>query len=207
GIGEVEYRNAALIPALHHDVAAGDGNQVAVVRDAVFDRRLRRRQLVVTLERQGALGVDGEDRVRAPFRLVGCSAAWCHAAAPLVGENHFACVVVERRRVPVGEVRVRCGRDAYRVYGILDVEQQAVPGARTTGYADCGINRDVVALIGAEAHAARAHRGQEVRIHVPLDTGPELRAVGSDGRVRARVTLHDDVEHLVHECSGRRRRG
>ena len=38
GVGPVEHRDAALVPRLHHDVAAGNRDQRAVVRDAVLQR-------------------------------------------------------------------------------------------------------------------------------------------------------------------------
>ena len=84
----------------------GTGNQRAVVRDAVLRVGLRRRHLVVAAEHQ-LLVDDVEDRVGAPVRQIGRAAARPRAAAPLVGEDDLRAVVVERGRVPVGEVLVR----------------------------------------------------------------------------------------------------
>src|SRR2546430_4795211 len=52
-----------ILPALSHDVAAGNRDERAVMGDAVLVRSLRRRQLVVALERHRRAR-DGEDRVR-----------------------------------------------------------------------------------------------------------------------------------------------
>ena len=57
-VGEVPHRDAAHVPGLHHDVAALDRHQGAVVRDAVLRPRLgiagvvHPRDLVVALERE-----------------------------------------------------------------------------------------------------------------------------------------------------------
>ena len=68
------------------------------------------------------------------------------AAAPFVGEEHLRAVVVERGRVPVGEVRVGHRIETHRVDRIADVEQQAVAFTRAAGQAECRVDRDVVAL-------------------------------------------------------------
>ena len=128
-IGPVEYRDPALIPRLHHDVAAGDRDERAVVRDAVLVRGLRREHLVVALERHPAIG-DGENRIGAPLRFVVVAALRLPAAAPLVREEQLRAVVVERGGVPVGEVRVGHRADAARMCWIADVEQQSVAAAR-----------------------------------------------------------------------------
>ena len=94
-----------------------------------------------------------EDRVGAPLRRIGRAALRLAAAAPLVGEQHLGAVVVERRRVPVREVRVGDGGDAHGMRGIADVEQQAVALARAAGEADRRIDRDVVALRRARTRA------------------------------------------------------
>src|SRR5439155_27374784 len=90
-----------------------------------------------------------------PLRLVGHTAAGLETAAPLVGEENLRPVVIERGRVPEGEVGVRHGADALGVRGIADVEQQAVPAARAARQTNRGIDRDIVALprpgIGIEA--------------------------------------------------------
>src|SRR5258708_14103594 len=46
-IGEIEDRYAPLIPALHQDVAAGDRHEATVIRDPVFRRGLRLRNLLL----------------------------------------------------------------------------------------------------------------------------------------------------------------
>src|SRR4051812_41032575 len=96
GVGPVEYRDSALIPGLHHDVATGDRNQRAVVRDAVLTAGLRCGQLVVALHLELAARLDGEDGVSAPFLRIGLPALRAAAAAPLVREQDLRRVVVER---------------------------------------------------------------------------------------------------------------
>ena len=115
------------------------------MRDAILLRRLRRGHLVIALERH-LFAADREDRVGTPLVLVGDTAARLRAAAPLVGEQHLRAVVVERRRVPEGEVRVRDGADAPRMRDVVNVEQQAVTSARAAGESDRRIHGDVVAL-------------------------------------------------------------
>ena len=146
-VGEVEHRHAALIPRLHHDVAPRHRDQRAVVRDAVLLLGLRRRHLVVAREPQLAID-DVEDRVGAPGRQIGRAAARPGAAAPFVGEDHLRAVVVERRRMPVGEVLVDDVIEPDRVLRIANVEQDAVARAGARGEADLREDGDVVALIG-----------------------------------------------------------
>ena len=146
-VGEVEHRQAALVPRLHHDVAAGHRDDGAVVGHAVLQLALRHRQLVVA--RQLHLPVDDvEDGVRAPVGRVRRAAAGLAASAPLVGEEDLAAVVVEGGRVPVGEVGVYHFVQAHRVHRVRDVQQDAVPRARARGQADLRKDRDVVALVG-----------------------------------------------------------
>ena len=83
---------------------------------------------------------DVEDRVGAPVEQVVLAAARPRAAAPFVGEDHLGAVVVERRRVPVGEVLV--ARRASRRFGLAGSEMsirmplpEQAPAARpTSGY-------------------------------------------------------------------------
>jgi len=74
-----------LIPALRHDVAAGNRNQRAVCATQ-FSFAVADRQLVVALERQRAAG-EGEDRVRSPLRLVVTGRGW--RPRPLVVKSIF----------------------------------------------------------------------------------------------------------------------
>src|SRR5258708_5757404 len=127
-VGEVEHRQAALVPRLDHDVAARHGDERSVVRDAVLLLGLRDRTLEVAAELK--LLVDNvEDGVGAPGELIRRAAARRGAAPPLVGEDHFGAVVVERRRVPVREVLVRHRIEADGGHRLRDLEQDAV--ART----------------------------------------------------------------------------
>ena len=87
-----------------------------------------------------------EDRVRAPFVPVAEPALRLSAAAPFVGEQHLRPVVVERRRVPVREVRVCYRGDTHRMRGITDVQEESVPFTRAAGQSDGRIDGDVVTL-------------------------------------------------------------
>ena len=145
-------------------------------------RGLRRRHLVVALERQLVID-DVEDRVGAPVRRIGRAAARLRAAAPLVGEEHLRAVVVERRRVPVGEVRVGRRVEAHGIRRVADVEQQAVAGAGAAGEADFRIDRDVVALVG---------RSLIVCVPGPLSPPlfrPAMLPVVGSAKMRGRLTI------------------
>ena len=78
---------------------------------------------------------------------IGCAAAWIRAAAPLVSKHDLGAVVVERGRVPVGEVLVRDLVEARRAHRIRYVEQDAVAGSGARGKPDFREDRDVVALV------------------------------------------------------------
>ena len=95
------------------------------MRDTVFLFCLRYRELVVAGEVQVVAGAV-EDRVRAPRHLVGRTATRCHTATPLVGEENLRSFVVERRRVPVREIRIHDGGDSLWIRRVLDVEQDTV---------------------------------------------------------------------------------
>src|SRR5207237_10469547 len=101
-------------------------------------------------------------------------------------EQDLGAVVIERRRVPVREVRVRYLRQANRMRRIADVEQEAVALARATGQSDRGIQRDVVALRRSGAWALDA----VALVHQSLDYSAQRGAV-CRGR-RARPTTRPD---------------
>ena len=107
GIREVHHVDAALIPALHHDVAARHRNQAAVVRHAVLLRRLRRRNLEVARAACTSCSASIVRMVLPPISIM--LVAWHigpRAAAPLIGEHDLLAVVAEHRRVPEREVGV-----------------------------------------------------------------------------------------------------
>src|SRR5207237_2225231 len=128
-------RDPALIPGLHHHVATRNRNQRAVMRNAVLEARLRSGQLVVSLKLHLVVH-DVEDRVRSPLPTVSRTALRLATAAPFVGEQDLRSVVVERRRVPVREIRIGNGGQADGMRGISNVEQETVPFARTTSASD-----------------------------------------------------------------------
>ena len=202
GVREVEHRDAALIPGLHHDVASRHGNERAIVGHAVLGGGLSRRELVVALELHLPV-LQGEDGVGSPFLRIGGAALGAHATAPFVREDHLAAVVVERRRVPVREVRVRHGGHTHRRDRVADVEEQAVALARTAGVADARVERDVVALRRAWARAAGGARLlAHHAVHHRLQARAERRAI-CGGRVsRSAARLHDAVQHGLGEPVG-----
>ena len=158
----------------------GHRDQRAVVRDAVLGFGLRRRHLVVALEHQ-LLVDDVENGVGAPVRQVGRAAAGPRAAAPLVGEEDLGAVVVERRRVPVGEVLVGGVVQPLRVHGIRDVHQDAVARAGAGGQADFGEHGDVVALVGLAG---------ALRVRAMIAALPQAGDVArSSAKMRGRLTI------------------
>ena len=91
-IGEIHDGDPALIPGLHFDIAAGNGDQRAVMSHAVFCVALRGGHFVVACEAQLVV-LQPEDGVGAPLVGIVRAAARSQAAAPLVGEDDFAAVV------------------------------------------------------------------------------------------------------------------
>src|SRR5690606_7652703 len=152
---------------------------------------LRRGQLVVVLEHQlwcRAAAVDGEQRVSTPGELMVRGAARAGAAAPLVGEHHRGAVVVEVRRVPVGEVLIGHRVDPDRVGRVGDVDEYAVALAGTGGQPDLREGRDVVAGVRVGG------RG------VPGPGRRALTRVGTRVRGPGRAVLQSvDLPHLVLE--------
>src|SRR6185312_1459370 len=86
--------------------------------------------------------------VGAPIERIGRATLRLHSSAPLIGEEQLGSIVVERRGVPVREVRVCRGVETNWMRRIADVEQQAVAAAGTARSANRRIQRDVVALAG-----------------------------------------------------------
>ena len=201
-IRPVEDRDAALIPRLHHHIAPRNREHRAVVRHAVLEDRLGRRHLVVALHLHPAVA-QGEECIGAPLHLVRGAALRLPAAAPLVGEEDLAAIVIEGGRVPVREVGVGRRIDPHRVGRIADVEQQAVATTGATRQADGRVHRDVVALARARgsrarAAAARARCTGHHRDHIG-ERPAQRRAVGAGGRARTAASLHDAVQHRPGE--------
>src|SRR5260370_443855 len=91
-VGEVHHRDAALVPGLHLDVAAGNWNERPVMRHTVLAVTLGRRHLVVARKAQLVV-LQAENRISAPFVRIVCPAARAQAAAPLISENDFCPIV------------------------------------------------------------------------------------------------------------------
>ena len=149
GVGVIHDGDAALIPGLDLDIAAGDRNQRAVVRDAVFVEGLRRGHLVVRVELQLLVRGDGEDGVCTPAHGVARTTAWLAASAPLVGKEDSLAVVGEVRGMPECVVGIGDSVETLGVDGVLDVEQDAVARAGTAGYTKPSVDGDVVAATGS----------------------------------------------------------
>ena len=146
-VGEINHRNAALIPGLNEDIAAGHGYDRAVMRDAVLHFALRGGQLVVAAIHQ--LAIDNiVDRVRAIFARVLRAAPRARAAAPFVGVEHLGAVIVKGGRMPIGEALVRHRVDALGLARIGYVEDHAIARAGARRDALGRENGNVVALIG-----------------------------------------------------------
>ena len=87
GIGPVEHRDAALIPRLHHHVAARDRDERAVVRDAVLVRASAAPASCSSSGRSSCRSIDREDRVGAPLLRVGRAALRLRRRRPTRREN------------------------------------------------------------------------------------------------------------------------
>ena len=124
-VGEVHHRDAALVPGLRLDVAAGNRNERAVVRDAVLAVALGRRQLVVTREAQLVV-LQIKDGISAPLVRIIRPAARVKSAAPFIGENHFCAIVRKRGRVPIRIVRIVYRVHSFWICRIFDVQKDSV---------------------------------------------------------------------------------
>ena len=209
-IGEVHDRDAALIPGLHLDVAAGNRDQRPVVGHAVLQLGLRRRHLVVRGQRQFAI-LQIEDGIGAPVHRIGRAATRLSAAAPLVREQHLGAVVAEVGGVPEGVVRIGYSVDADRMHGIGYVQQDSITRARPGRKTQIRTDGDVVATSG--------HRGRlgtfavvaalPESVHVPgLGISKDARAGYDFGQFRMRQRHLDDddseqrgVGVLIGVCS------
>ena len=115
---------------------------------AVFELSLWSRKLVVAGQRELAI-FQLEHRICSPLRQVRAHAARCTASAPFVREQDRRAIIVERGRMPVGEVGVRNILDTDRIGWIGNVEQNAVPRTGTTGKTQVWVCGNVVAAICA----------------------------------------------------------
>ena len=129
--------SAALIPRLHHDVAArAPGSAIRCARRSSPARSAA--PASCSSRRTSACRSTMSKMASAPqFEQIGRAAARPRAAAPLVGEDHLGAVVVERRRVPVGEVlvatrsRAASGSPDREMSSRMPLPEQA-PAARPT---------------------------------------------------------------------------
>ena len=147
GVGEVDHRDAALIPGLHQDVAPGNRNQRSVVRHAILKLGLRRGHLVIRRQRQLAFR-DVENGVGAPVHRIGGAATRLAAAAPFVGEQDLGAGVVEVGGMPESVVGIADGGDADGIHGVRNVQHDSVSGTRAGREPDGRIDGNVVALVG-----------------------------------------------------------
>ena len=145
-VGEVHHGDAALVPGLHFDIAAGNRDQRAIVRDTVLRVALRGRQFVIAGEGQ-LIVLEMEDRIRTPLVRVVRAAARAQAAAPLVGKHDFGPIVGERSGVPVRVIGIVHGIYAYRMYRVLDVQQNPIARARARRQTNRRVHSDVVAVV------------------------------------------------------------
>ena len=105
------------------------------------------------------------------------------AATPFIGEDHLRAVVVESRRVPVGEILVHDFVETHRIDRIGNIQQDAVARARTGRQSQFWKDRQVVALI----RRARALRPGPV-----IPALPEARD-GAGRPVRENARTADDA--------------
>src|SRR5213593_1211824 len=98
--------------------------------------------------------------------------------------------------MPEREIGVGGGAHALGIRRVVDVEQQAVPAARSAGVTDRRIDRDIVAL------RRPAIRTNALAPAVPFDAvrdngkriGAQRGAIGACGRASAATRLDDTVE-------------
>ena len=206
GVGEFHDADAALVPALHHDVAPGDGDEPAVVRHAIFLGALGRGDLV-----GGVLGVlvvlaDGQDRIAAHLHHGRGLAHRAGAAAPFIGEDDALAIVAEHRRVPEREVGVRDGVEPPGLERIRDIHQQPVAGAGAGQQVHGRVCRDVMAVAGTGGRGslpvricprALFHAGfPRARQRGRAQSGEDPRARHHLGRLRIRERHLDHVEPI-----------
>lgn len=163
--------------------------------DAVLLVGLGSGHLVVGVEFQLLVRGDGEDGVGAPGHGVGDTAARLAAAAPLIGEENGLAVVGEVGGVPEGVVGIGDGIEALGVCGVLDVQQDAVTGARAAGQAKPGVGGDVVAASGGRGglRAVTVVAALPQAVHVAgLGIGEDARAGDYLGQLRMRDRHLDD---------------
>ena len=86
--------------------------------DAVLERTLLRWQFVIASEVEGTLRTEGENCVSAPVSGITRQTLGTGSATPLVGEDDRGAIVVERRRVPVGHIRIAHFRDSLRIHRV-----------------------------------------------------------------------------------------
>ena len=156
----------------------GTGIERAVVRDAVLLLGLRRRQLVVARRTSAC---DRRCRRWRSRPRSGRSVARQRGRVPPPHSSvkiTFDAVVVEGRRVPVGEVLVDHVIEAHRLHRIRDVEQDAVARAGAGSQAQLREDRDVVALIGLR----RLLRARSVVAALPEPRDRAARRIGKDAR-------------------------
>ena len=91
-VGKVHDRDAALVPSLNHDIAARNGNDRAIMSDAVFRVALRGRHFVIARKLKLS-AFQMEDRISSPHVRISCAAASTQAAAPFVCENDLFAVI------------------------------------------------------------------------------------------------------------------
>src|SRR5438105_12157394 len=82
-IGEIHYRDAALVPSLHFDIATRHRNERSVVGYAVLAVALSSRQLVVAGKAKLVV-LQIKDGISAPLVRIVRAAACAEAAAPLI---------------------------------------------------------------------------------------------------------------------------
>ena len=118
------------------------------------------------------------DRICAPSHRVRRLATRTATAAPLVGEDHFRAIIVERGRVPIGKALVEHGIDPLGVHRVRDIEQDAIAAACPCRDVFRREDGDIVAFIG---------RARVLRIFGAFAAGPKARnracfRIGKDAR-------------------------
>ena len=118
------------------------------------------------------------DRIRTPIQWIGRAATWTRTAAPFIGKDYLAAIIVEGRRVPIGKTRVNYLIQAHWIQWIGNIQQDAVAGTGPCSQTNFGKGGDIVTLAGNASAlgvvpviAALPQTGDDARFRVRKDMG------------------------------------
>ena len=159
-VREVHDVDAALVPALHVEVATRHRDEASVMSDAVLPIAFRGGDLEVT-----ALGhllvvvAQLDDRVAALLHHAGSLAHRARATAPLVGPERLLPIVAEPGCVPpLVIVGIHESRQPHRLLRVRDIDYNGVGRACGAQQMERRVRGHVVAVVGARVQQCRVKR-------------------------------------------------